>query len=292
MSTFGTVQQRIQTITRNQFPLRLTNQLVNRVHQEELEGYSWVRRRTNTVVSSVAPKTGGTVALTQGSLAVVGTGTAFAASDVGRQAKFSTDVPLFTIGTFTDATHITLTAPWPGLSTAGAPYTIYTQFYSISGADQIINITQRDYLEHVTREDLNYRDPQRNVTSNPSIAWAPTGRTASDDAQFELWGLPSAAAGYAVEYLIKHTDFTVTSDRLLVPGSIVEYKALWDVCVSVYADNGDPRWIQMAQSWQAAYEEEKLNMIGVDKQQQSQIRQVRDTVGYQPGMDVLYNRDL
>ena len=68
--------------------------------------------------------TTGTVSVTNGSAAIVGTGTTFAASDVDKM--FSVDgLTFYRISAYTDATHITLASNYTGSTNATASYAIY-----------------------------------------------------------------------------------------------------------------------------------------------------------------------
>lgn len=70
----------------------------------------------------------GTVAVTNGSASVVGTGTTFAAGMVGKAIKIGTDKKFYQIATYVDATHITLTANYTGTTLSGLAYVINTQW--------------------------------------------------------------------------------------------------------------------------------------------------------------------
>jgi parallel beta-helix repeat protein len=67
-------------------------------------------------------KGGGTIAVTQGSDVVVGTGTAFAPSDVGRTIKIG--IQFFTISAYNSGTNIEIDRNWEGVTIAGLSYSI------------------------------------------------------------------------------------------------------------------------------------------------------------------------
>ncbi len=58
-------------------------QLINRAYADIFEGWDWSFRLSNTVINSAAPKMQGSITVTQGSPAILGTGTNFTYSDVG-----------------------------------------------------------------------------------------------------------------------------------------------------------------------------------------------------------------
>lgn len=70
--------------------------------------------------------TSGTVTMTNGSSAIVGSGTTFAAGMVGKRFRIAGDNTFYTVATFTDATHIALSANYTGTSGSGKSYTVYT----------------------------------------------------------------------------------------------------------------------------------------------------------------------
>lgn len=77
---------------------------------------------------TVSNYTTGTISVTNGSAAVVGTGTTFVSGDVGKTLRVqgsngSTDY--YRILSFTDATHITLASNYAGTTNASASYVIY-----------------------------------------------------------------------------------------------------------------------------------------------------------------------
>ena len=70
--------------------------------------------------------TTGTVQVTNGSTAVVGTGTTFTAGMVGKRFLIDGDTTYYTVATFTDATHIALDGNYGGTGGSGKSYTIFT----------------------------------------------------------------------------------------------------------------------------------------------------------------------
>lgn len=71
---------------------------------------------------------GGTVAVTNGSNAVVGTGTTFSAGMVGKAIRIVGDTKFYTVATRTDNTHITLNAVFGGTTNATANFVVNAQW--------------------------------------------------------------------------------------------------------------------------------------------------------------------
>jgi len=218
-------------------------------------------------------------------------------ADVGRQLRFGAGanaVGLFTVQSVQSATQLTLTSTYPGASASAQAYYLFQQLYSISGADKILAVkggNQLD-LEETTREKLNLRDPLRQATANPASAWAPFGRDSSDNAQFEFWPVNSSAVPYVVDYLLGFTTMTNDSDRPLVPGAVIEARALSDVAMLVFSETGDRRWKEFFDTFWGQYQKELEDAVVADAKRYGIQSQVRDAAGGpMPGADQLYNRD-
>ena len=85
----------------------------------------YVRGR-DLISGDFTDKVAGTVTATLASTAIVGAGTAFAATDVGRYIKVDNNGFWYRIATFTNVTNITISRPYTGATVAGATYTIGT----------------------------------------------------------------------------------------------------------------------------------------------------------------------
>lgn len=189
-------------------PAMLCQQWVRDSYQEicDRAGLSWLR--SESAFSTSAQKTAGTVAITRGATAVVGTGTSFAASDVDRQFRAGTNSPVYTVASFTDATHITLDRVYTGTTVTAATYSILDA-YVTAPADFAKFITVIDpangyALRHWTTEDeLNRWDPQRSASGT---AWALASRRYATTTaltgriQYELWPYQTSAAEYPFYY--------------------------------------------------------------------------------------------
>jgi hypothetical protein len=301
VSTLGTIRTRILQLTTNHIDQTTLDSLINRCAQEELEARPWTFRRQSTVVNSIAPYSVGLVDVTQGSntiLATGGSGTNFSSALVGYQFRIGAGanaVGLFTVQSVQSAVQLTLSTPYPGLSATAQPYFSFQQYYVITGADQILSVrggNQLD-LEEKTHEEINRADPLRQSTANPSVAWAPYGRSPTDDAQFEFWPVNSSAIPYVVGYLASFTTLVADTDRPLVPGPVVENKALADAAATIFSETGDPRWMQFNQTFWARYQKELEEAVMADEKRYGVQPQIRDANGGRVlGMDVLYNHDL
>ena len=95
-----------------------------------LDHYPWKGLELETVIESTAAYSTGTVSLTEGSNAVVGTGTVFTSGLTGMQFRAQGDAAIYTF-TFVDGTDGTLDRNYEGQSNALAGYWIFQGEYSL-----------------------------------------------------------------------------------------------------------------------------------------------------------------
>lgn len=159
---------------------------------DERHWYGQLVRGQVTVQDAV---TGGAVAVTHGSLNVVGTGTAFTAAMEGRQFRVGFGFPIYTIDVVNSATSLDLRLPWGGPTLPSASYQIFENIVSfgdnIKKLHTVVNQRQGYRLKlHIPQEVLNIYDTWRTTTgwtflvanAEPSPEGAP---------QFELYPAPT-----------------------------------------------------------------------------------------------------
>lgn len=176
----------------------------------ERRRWSWLCKRGQFITN--AAYTTGTVQVTRSSTAVVGTLTVWTAAMVGRTFRIGTSNPIYTIASFTDATHIALDQAWGGASASGQTYEIYnayvtapTDFHSFvcvwdPSANNPLDTT-------MTQEELNHIDPQRSSSGDPKAVVAYAYDTSTPPLpRFELWPHTKSADVYPFLYEIRATD--------------------------------------------------------------------------------------
>lgn len=94
--------------------------------------WTWPHLMDESFFTTVAPYTTGSIAVTNGSTAVVGTGTTFTAAMVDRKLRVSGEDAYYRIASWTDATHITLETPYGGDTATGQEYSIFKDEYRLA----------------------------------------------------------------------------------------------------------------------------------------------------------------
>jgi hypothetical protein len=226
------------------------------VHRDMASTYQWSYRKRDTLLTTVAPVSTGTVTLTAGSATVVGSGTAWTSDMVGRQIRVAPELTWFWIAGVADATHLTLgdgnlsAVLWPGTTVSGQTYTIFQDQYLLPANVAIILSQQRDWmLTEASLVEIDGLDPRRMSTSQNPDRWY-WGR-ALIQAQTEqryvgLWPVPSAAINLRIPYLVEPPELAADGDLPVCPSEVIQLAAGARVAMFVHAKTGDPRWATQA----------------------------------------------
>lgn len=203
--------------------------------------------------SSVANYTTGTVAMTNGSAAVVGTGTTFAAGDVGKVFRITGENTFYLISAFTDATHITLATTYSGSTMSGLNYKIYRGWYDqwkdfgsvVSSTHMPMDIYEDTVLIGRANNIVSLNTLTDTVTTDASPAFTmPTG--------FDIYAIKTNTTGVMLAYNFQGRGVLVlwdnSSDRSIAPWlwledtiiGLAKYGAGWVVTTTkgVYYTNG------------------------------------------------------
>ena len=294
MATLGSITSRVSLMVRGQMTPEDIQVLINRVYQEELEAYAWSRLKANIGITTVAPISTGTVTAISGSQSVTGSGTAWNANMVGYYIRMSGLTVLSRIIAVTSPTALTIDSPWGTGNITGGAYLMYPLYYEIEAPVQkIIAIKNQLNLRQVTLEQLDFIDPDSYTTgSNPSLLWAPAGRTSEDDFLFALWPIPSTAQIYFVRYLKGYSALVQDGDVPLIAGSVIENKAISDACASIYAQRGDQTFFQMSTEYYRRYGVELEKARAEDAREYGQKEALTDIYSQnQFGIDYISTHD-
>lgn len=163
----------------------------------------------------------GTVAVTNGSNAVVGTGTAFVAGMVGKAFRVTGDTQkkFYTVATYTDATHITLSDTYTGSTASSQAYIINSQWNDTwkdfgasmtSGTGGTQPLAPVDIYEDTVLFGRNNKITTLNVTTD----------TITTDA-LPAFSLPS---GYEIQHIVSNSNGIMIGANVNNKGVIM----LWD----------------------------------------------------------------
>lgn len=271
--------------------------LINKCQREEVEAYPWSFLYSSVVINGNpgVGSDGSVVSLTNGSPIVTGSGTAFTSAMVGWWlwvgATLTTPV---LVSDYISPTQLVLGTPWGAPSAANQTYQLAPLYYDIYPLIEPWRIKQITLLEAVSQEKLNLIDPSRIANGgNPCIAWAKAPFTAplvSGHVQVELWPRATALLPYVVEGKLGSIDLVEASDLPLLPSAVLEAKAMMYVARTRVAADGDPRWAQLANQYQADYLRELEAAKRADMRRAATLG-ASARKNLTPGIDLLYNHD-
>jgi hypothetical protein len=202
-------------------PITLAQQFIRDRYRRILRRRDWSGLRRESQFLLNAFKTAGHVAFTRGSTSITGTGTSFAAGDIGRQFKAGTGSPVYTI---TNVVGQVLTLNMPiGTATATASTYFIMDAYVIPPADfsrfLVVSNPIQGWRLHlaVTQAELNSMDPQRTFMGQPyaivdrmyNIATAGADNPVP---QYEAWPYASTDQTLFYIYLIQGADLINDDD--------------------------------------------------------------------------------
>ena len=261
MSTLAQMESDLTLLGMNNILTTDLQTLINKVNREEVEAHNWSFLYSNVIIWGVAPYSTGTITVTQGSNTISGDGTnLFTPAMAG---MFLSVGPTLTtpviIDVFLDSQTLQLTTAWEGPSQAGLGFSIYPLYYDIFPIRTPLRVRQIDTLQQTSQAALARIDPSRVSTGgDPSLRWA-QGPWTNDNPphyQIELWPRPSTALPYIIDGKLGPQDMLNPNDNPQVPSAVIEAKAAMYMCRAAFASTGNPKWLQMSETYKADYTEE------------------------------------
>lgn len=104
---------------------------LNRSAADVWNAFLWPERIKHSFIVTAGQYTTGTITVLNGSTAIVGAGTTFTASMVGRRLALTSSSVWYRVASFTDTTHINLERVYTETSGAAKAYTIYADEYDV-----------------------------------------------------------------------------------------------------------------------------------------------------------------
>lgn len=204
-------------------PVPMIKKWLNNSYRRIIDERLWYGLMVRGQVAVPNVYTAGVISMTSGSTAVVGTGTAWDQTFVGRQIRAGFSTGWYNIQSVTDATHLVLDLPWGNASVASSGYQItqtwITLGYNIKMVLEMVNQRQGWRLTlNLPQAALNKLDTWRTTTG---WSWALANRepTADGQPQYEIYPAPTFQQVFPfLAYtqapdLVNDTDFPVAYVR-------------------------------------------------------------------------------
>lgn len=262
MATFKTMKDDLTLLSMSGLVSADIGSLLNKVQREEVEEYPWSFLFTNVVITGTIPYTTGTVTLTQGSATVTSSGATFTNNMVNWFLFSGPTLTTPTLASFATATTLTLSTAWQ-LPTITTTFAFQPLYYDVFPLREVYEVRQIDILLATSQAELNLKDPSRIATGGqPSLEWAPApfrsagftfAPTDTGHHQIELWPRTSMALPYILNGKLGAIDMVNDSDQPMLPSTVLEAKAMMYLCRATFANNGNAKWLQLAETYSADY---------------------------------------
>ena len=223
---------------------------------------------------------GDTVAVTNASANVIGTGTTFTGHTIGDYIRFASESQPYIIGTISNATGLTLETIYGGTTDTSTTYRIGRRIYtpSVSDVAEIVSIVYQNRLHEASETFLNSIDPERTSTGSPKYYRIFSKSKSDGIVTFEIWPTPNQDYVVTVFYKKLVSDLTADTDEPVFRPELVEAGALWDSYRMAFAITQNPAWIGLARDAKVDYANLLRDTILEDIQTTSMSRRTKDVM--------------
>jgi hypothetical protein len=199
-----------------------------------------------------------------------------------RMIAQSADVTV-TVTLFRDTEEVRLAVPWPDISLTDVSYELFPRYYTVI-ADYKVEVVQRvSYtdvdLDKWSRYQHDVYDPGRSRRGDTARAWSHAGEDGDGEKLIELWPVTTVPRLYEVAYLAGHTPMVASSDRPLVPPTLLENRALYDCAMSLFAKTGDKRWTEYGDRFEKQYLASREKLVPADMEKYGYVEHLFDLSG-------------
>lgn len=196
----------------------VVKQALNDILEEvcQASNFSWLYGDGSFITTK--PYETGTVAVTEGSTTITGTGTVWTSGMVGR--KFYCGNATYKISAYVSSTELTLSTNYAGDSNTAATYNIYQDEYSLaSDVEDVISMRQENNPQKINKagsEVLDAYYPQRISFAYPSI-YSINGYDSSGYIKVALYPIPNQARNIYYRSKKRVTEMSADSDTPIIP---------------------------------------------------------------------------
>ena len=270
--------------------------LYNLSYRSIIESWDWSARKAETLVTTVAPYSTGTITATQASTTVTGSSTVWTSAMTGRKIRID-DEDVFYTFTYVSATSGTLDKAWAVATTSAASYEIFEYVYDVdSTAGEVGQVLMPNEGHPFAERSLDWvtaRDPARRGVGTP-LVWVPHGLDSSGNYQIEFWPRYDTASIIRIPYY-KRVDDIASSTKPIIQSDVIEELTLhyaFRMLAIKYGNNGSINYGQEADKSYGRYNELLEDGHRVDLGRHALPRAVQDYAGYTSDYDFRMRNDV
>jgi hypothetical protein len=281
MASFSTIQTRVSNLVGANVAISSTEiqQIIQAEHDTILGDNSWADRKKQGTITTAAPYTTGTIAVS--GTTVTGDSTVFTSAMVGRWIRPGTEAEYYKITAFGGVTSLTIETAISNTIAAGTGYSIFQHIYALpSDAERITSIASLYPIVETSRQDIDRWDPYRSTTEDHPTHYAYAELSSTNIRQIEFWPTPAAAALIRFQYLKTNT-LSDGADVPLYRSDVLVWKSAASCAFLLYAKTGDDNWMQLADRYTIQYDRSLTGARLDDIGKNSPAHKIRDVYGYQ-----------
>ena len=275
--TFAELRRRIRARTANRIDDVRAELVLREKMQEVWTRESWSFRQEEAILTTVAPKSGGTVTLNATPTLVDGTGTAFVAADVGRKLRVASDNTYYEV-TAVSGQQLTLETAYTGTAFIASAYSLFRNIYAMA-ADfhEMISASYWWRLAEGTVPGTDRYDSRRSFTSQQPASFIYRGEDSTGVMQVEISPVPSAAIGIHYVYFRRPPTWADTT-RVPIQEDVLVYLASSDALYILAIEHPEQAqgMIAVADKYQALGQNALAEFSWADTKLRSIQKGVRD----------------
>lgn len=276
---FGQIKRRIMLRTGGRIDAIRAGELMKDKLTEIAESYSWSWLKAESLLSTVAPKSGGTVTLNVDTTKIDGTSTSFASTDVGSYIRVAQDVAFYKV-TAVSSQQLTLETAYVGSTFSTQSYSLFRHIYSLqSDFRRFVSPAFWPRLQEATLGQLDEWDALRSQSDLPSH-YAYRGVNSAGVMQVEIWPVPSAAVGIRYSYLKTIPEPSLDTTTIPLRPDVLIYSCAADALYTLVAESTKPQEVQHLAGLAQQYDAKGLQALQEERYSDSAIagvpRGVRD----------------
>ncbi len=207
-------------------PIPLAQEFIQTAYSRATAYYPWSQLKVEAEFRIPTAYSTGTANVTEGSVSVIGVGTTWTSAMVNRQFMTEGNAPIYTVASFTDATHITLDRPYEKDTNPSVAYTISVVYVEVPSDflrfDVVRDLSNNWKLRtNFTQGQLDIWDAKRAFAGTSWIVANAPPRLVSGGVpvvRYELWPRPlPASKTYAYRFIKRPPLLSAASDRAFYP---------------------------------------------------------------------------
>ena len=259
--------------------------LVDDSYRELYSTWSWSFAKTEGSITTVAPKSDGTVTTSSGSTTITGVASSWGSGDVGSFIKVGGN--RYEVTAVASSVSITVDPAYVSSGTSGLPYSIFKSNYTLAtNVEYVTTMYSRWPMFERSQWEINILDPLRDSSGTP-LFYMYRGFNTSNAQRIELFPYPDAV------YLIRYVGFaydevgTSGSKVIILLNNVVLKMAAEMACMTIAAKKDDPvqsqKWMALAQGYGVQWRELVLQL----EQQDIGMRGDHGMVGSRSGQGII-----